>query len=52
MRCTSSKGFGGNLQREPTILNAAPLSILRAYVLYQLIPARVQTSVTLEAPAR
>jgi hypothetical protein len=46
------QGFGGIFQGGATDPNAAPLFILLAYVLYQLIPYRVQTTVTPEPSVR
>jgi hypothetical protein len=43
------QGFGGIFQGDATDPNSAPLFILLAYVLYQLIPYRVHTTVTPEA---
>ncbi|HUY59847.1 MAG TPA: hypothetical protein VMV16_09070 [Solirubrobacteraceae bacterium] len=45
------QGFGGIFQGGATDPNAAPLFVLLAYVLYQLIPYRVQTTVTPEPSA-
>ena len=42
------QGFGGIFQGGATDPNSAPLFVLLAYVLYQLIPYRVQTTVTPE----
>jgi hypothetical protein len=46
------QGFGGIFQGNATDPNSAPLFVLLAYVLYQLIPYRIQTTVTPEARAQ